>query len=91
MLLYPLDLLRASGVARTMNFVSNAAALGVFIVAGQVAWVLGISMGIALMAGAFFGARTAIGGGARLIRPVFIVMVLGLTARLVWQHWFGHA
>lgn len=31
MLLYPLDLLRASGVARSMNFVSNAMALVVFI------------------------------------------------------------
>ncbi len=41
-MLYPLDLLKASGVARSMNFVSNSVALGVFIVAGQVAgcWVL---------------------------------------------------
>lgn len=88
LLLYPLDLVRASGVARSMNFVSNAMALAVFIVAGQVAWVLGISMGLALMAGAFFGARTAIRGGSKFIRPVFITVVLALTARLAWQHWF---
>ena len=88
MLLYPLDLLRASGVARSMNFVSNAMALAVFIATGQVAWLLGISMGLALMAGAFFGARTAIRGGSRFIRPVFILVVLALTARLAWQHWF---
>ncbi|CAD5110360.1 TSUP family transporter [Zestomonas carbonaria] len=91
LLLYPLDLLKASGVARSMNFVSNAAALAVFIVAGQVAWVLGICMGLALMAGAFLGARTAIHGGAKFIRPVFILVVLALTARLAWQHWFGMA
>lgn len=91
LLLYPLDLLRASGVARSMNFVSNAMALAVFIVAGQVAWLLGIGMGLALMLGAFFGARTAIRGGSRLIRPVFILVVLALTARLAWQHWFGPA
>ncbi len=90
LLLYPLDLVRASGVARTMNFVSNAMALGVFIATGHVAWVLGLSMGSALMAGAWLGARTAIGGGARFIRPVFICVVLALTARLAWQHWFGH-
>ncbi len=89
LLLYPLDLVRASGVARTMNFVSNAAALTVFIVFGQVAWVLGLSMGAALMVGAFLGARTAIKGGSKFIRPVFITVVLALTARLVWQHWFG--
>ena len=91
LLLYPLDLLRASGVARSMNFVSNAMALAVFIVAGQVAWLLGISMGLALMLGAFLGARTAIRGGSRLIRPIFILVVLALTLRLAWQHWFGGA
>lgn len=91
LLMYPLDLVRASGVARSMNFISNACALVVFIVAGQVAWVVGLCMGLSLMAGAFLGARTAIGGGSKFIRPVFILVVLGLTTRLVWQHWFGAA
>ncbi|MCJ8168010.1 TSUP family transporter [Atopomonas sediminilitoris] len=88
LLLYPLELVRASGVARTMNFVSNGMALGVFALHGHVAWVLGVSMGAALMVGAFLGARTAIAGGSKLIRPVFILVVLALTARLAWQHWF---
>lgn len=91
LLLYPIDLVRASGVARSMNFVSNAAALSVFIGAGQVDWLIGLTMGVAVMVGAFFGARTAIGGGAKFIRPVFITVVLGLTLRLAWQHWFGQA
>jgi uncharacterized membrane protein YfcA len=91
LLLYPIDLVRASGVARSMNFVSNAAALVVFIINGQVDWLLGLSMGCCVMIGAFFGARTAIGGGARFIRPVFITVVLALTVRLAWQHWFGQA
>ncbi|WP_437883395.1 TSUP family transporter [Pseudomonas sp. LRF_L74] len=91
LLLYPLDLLKASGVARSMNFVSNATALVVFIVSGQVAWLLGLCMGVALMAGAALGARTAIKGGSRFIRPVFILVVLALTMRLAWQHWFGAA
>ena len=89
LLLYPLDLVRASGVARSMNFVSNACALSIFIISGQVAWLLGICMGLALMAGAFLGARTAIKGGSKFIRPVFILVVLALTARLAWQHWLG--
>lgn len=91
LLLHPLDLLRASGVARSMNFVSNAAALSIFIIHGQVAWGLGIGMGLALMLGAYMGARTAIRGGAGFIRPVFILVVLALSARLAWQHWFGQA
>lgn len=88
LLLYPLDLVRASGVARSMSFISNALALAVFIAGGHVAWILGISMGIALMAGAFFGARLAIRGGSKFIRPIFILVVLALTAHLAWQHWY---
>lgn len=91
LLLYPLDLLRASGVARSMNFVSNGVALAVFVGSGNVAWALGLGMGIALMIGAYLGARTAIHGGAKFIRPVFILVVLAMSARLAWQHWFGMA
>ncbi len=87
LMLYPIDLLRASGVARSMNFISNITALTIFILAGQVAWVLGISMGLAMMGGAILGAKAAIRGGNKLIRPVFILVVLALTARLAWQHW----
>jgi len=88
LLMYPVDLVKASGVARSMNFVSNAAALTVFAINGTVDWAIGLTMGSALMVGAFLGARTAIQGGAKFIRPVFITVVLGLTVRLAWQHWF---
>ena len=91
LLLYPIDLVKASGVARSMNFISNAVALSVFIYSGQVNWLIGLSMGSCLMIGAWLGARTAIRGGAKFIRPVFITVVLALTARLAWQHWFGQA
>ncbi|HEY0287301.1 MAG TPA: TSUP family transporter [Pseudomonas sp.] len=91
LLMYPLDLVKASGVARSMNFVSNVTALSIFAFNGQVDWGIGLSMGAALMVGAFLGARTAIKGGAKFIRPVFIIVVLGLTVRLVWQHWLGGA
>jgi len=63
----------------------------VFICSGQVNWVIGATMGLCMMAGAFLGARTAISGGAAFIRPVFITVVLALTVRLAWQHWFGQA
>ena len=89
LLIYPVDLVKASGVARSMNFVSNAAALMIFAINGSVDWVIGLTMGVAVMAGAFLGAKTAIKGGARFIRPVFITVVLGLTVRLAWQHWFN--
>ncbi|MDZ5603879.1 TSUP family transporter [Pseudomonas sp. RP23018S] len=91
LLLYPIDLVRASGVARSMNFVSNIAALTVFMLSGQVDYLVGLVMGLSVMVGAYFGARTAIKGGNKFIRPVFIAVVLALTVRLAWQHWFGQA
>lgn len=91
LLMYPVDLLRASGVARTMNFISNAMALAVFISYGQVAWLLGLCMGASLMVGAYFGANSAIKGGSKFIRPIFICVVMAITARLVWKNWFGGA
>lgn len=89
LLMYPVDLLRASGVARTMNFVSNGMALAVFIAYNQVAWLLGLCMGLALMMGAYLGANSAIKGGSKLIRPIFICVVMAITIRLVWKGWFG--
>ena len=75
--------LRMRGEGRPLSFWQAAA----FQFANPKAWV----MGLALMAGAYLGARTAIGGGARFIRPVFIVVVLALSLRLAWQHWLGAA
>jgi hypothetical protein len=48
-------------------------------------------LGFHFVIGAFFGARTAISGGSKFIRPVFITVVLALTVRLAWQHWFGQS
>lgn len=89
LLMYPVDLLRASGVARSMNFVSNFMALLVFISYGRVAWLLGICMGCSLMIGAYLGANSAIKGGSKLIRPIFICVVMAITIRLVWKSWLG--
>ncbi len=89
LLMYPVDLLRASGVARTMNLVSNVVALSVFISYGRVAWLLGICMGSALMIGAYFGANSAIKGGSKLIRPIFICVVMIMSIRLAYKSWFG--
>jgi len=87
----PIDLVKASGVARSMNFVSNAARCRCLSINGSVDWIVGLAMGVSVMVGAFFGARSAISGGAKFIRPVFIAVVLGLTVRLAWQHWFSVA
>lgn len=85
--LHKLNLLFSSGVARTMNFISNAVSLVTFIILGQVNWLVGLSMGLCIMAGAHLGAHSAIRFGANLIRPVFIIGVSAMAIKLCWDAW----
>ncbi len=87
MVLYRMNILLSSGLARSMNFVSNATSLGFFIALGHVHFGIGIAMGLSLMAGAWLGAHSAIRFGGRFIRPVFITMVVLIAAKLAWQAW----
>lgn len=89
MALYKINLLLTSGLARSMNFVSNIVALVTFGLLGHIHVALGLSMGACLMIGSYFGAHTAIRFGSKLIKPLFILMVMGIASRLIWQTWFS--
>ena len=39
------------------------------------------------MAGSYLGAHTAIRFGSKLIKPLFILMVMAIATRLLWQQW----
>ncbi len=80
-------LLRATAHTKTLNFASNLGSLAVFALAGGVWWGLGLAMGAAQMAGAQLGARMAVRLGARVIRPLLVVVSLALAARLIWTSW----
>ena len=86
-ILYKIDLLISSGVARSMNFVSNFTALLTFMVLGKIDYTIGLSMGACLMFGSFIGAKTAIHFGSKFIRPVFITVVLCISMKLAWSAW----
>ncbi|KLV09212.1 membrane protein [Photobacterium aquae] len=88
MILYRLDILMASGLAKAMNFTSNLTSLVTFAILGHINIALGLTMGICLMLGAYIGAHSAIRFGAKFIRPVFVTVVIILAAKLAWQAWF---
>jgi uncharacterized membrane protein YfcA len=83
LMLYKQSLLQASGVARAMNFLSNFSSLVTFAILGQVDWILGIMMGVFLLSGAWLGAHLAIMKGARLIKPIFITVVICISIKLL--------
>ncbi|TKB58567.1 TSUP family transporter [Ferrimonas aestuarii] len=87
MMLYRMNILLSSGLARTTNFVSNATSLFFFIGLGHVNFGIGITMGLCLMLGAWIGAHSAIRFGGKFIRPVFITMVLLIAGKLAWEAW----
>lgn len=78
-------MLRATAHTKLLNFASNIGALAVFIPSGAMSWGVGIAMGLAQMAGAALGARMAMRVGARLIKPLIVVVSLAMALRLLWQ------
>jgi uncharacterized membrane protein YfcA len=76
-----LHLVKATAVAKTLNFASNAAALAVFIVGGEVVWEAALVMMGGQAIGAFVGAHTMVRGGTRLIRPMVVVMSAAMLVR----------
>tara|TARA_R110001583_G_scaffold1612_1_gene12658 strand:- start:18245 stop:19024 length:780 start_codon:yes stop_codon:yes gene_type:complete len=89
MRLYKLNILLASGVAKSMNFTSNITSLLAFIYFGQVNWIIGLTMGCCLMLGAYIGAHSAIRFGSKFIRPIFISIVMVMALKLGYNAWLS--
>lgn len=85
--IHKLPLLHSCGLARVMTSVSNVTALIIFASMGQVQWMLGLWMGVCMMAGSYIGARSAIRFGIPFIKPIFIIMVLSIAVHLTWSAW----
>ena len=62
--------------------VLNLAALIVFAAGGHILWALGLTMGVANLAGGVIGARTAVRKGSGFVRVVFLVVVATLLLKL---------
>lgn len=85
--LYKINIMLSCGLARSTNFVSNACSLLTFLYLGYVNVILGLAMGVFIMAGAWVGAHSAIKFGGKFIRPVFITIVILMSANLAYQAW----
>ena len=82
-------LTRATAVTKLYNLTSNLAALLLFAISGLLWWKLGLCMAAGAMIGNYIGSHTAMRFGARVIRPLLVVISLGLTARLLWSYFAG--
>lgn len=83
------NLTRATAHTKLMNFTSNAASLLVFLTGGHCHLFAGVSMGLGQLLGARLGSRVVIRKGVGLIRPVFILVAIAITLRLLWRNFSG--
>lgn len=79
------DLLTASGNTKVANSASNIASLITFAMAGEVMWAVAIPAAISGILGGYVGSSLALKSGAKIIRPMFFVVMALLVGRLVYD------
>lgn len=80
---FGLGMIEATARTKLFNFTSNIAALVVLLFVAKFAWVAGLVMGVAQVAGAQIGARVAIRNGAKIIRPLLVLVCILMAIRLL--------
>jgi uncharacterized membrane protein YfcA len=73
---------RAIANARLANFASNLGSLAIFAFGGQIVLAAGLAMGIGQFLGSRLGAHAVLGAGARLARPLIVVVSCVMAVRL---------
>jgi len=81
--IYGFDFTIAAGNSKVLNFVSNITSLVMFAINGKIYYMVGIPMGLAMIAGARVGSKIAIKNGAKVIKPIFVTIALVLTVKLL--------
>lgn len=75
--------LKATAHTKFLNFASNLGAFCVFALVGVVSWKIGLAMGVAQFAGARIGAALAMRNGAKVIKPLLVIVCVLLAVRLL--------
>ena len=81
------NLVRATAHTKLLNFTSNISSLLFFAVGGQVVWGLGLVMAAGQLIGGRVGARLVVRKGARLVRPLIVIVSLLISLKLLYQQW----
>jgi uncharacterized protein len=84
---YGFDFLHASAGARTINVATNAGALLLFGIHGEVQWALGAVLGVCNATGSVLGAHTAVKHGSKFVRVLFIAIVITLIVKTGADAW----
>ena len=76
-------LTRAIAGSRFANFGSNFGALLIYPTSGHILVTAGLAVGAGPFLGARLGARSALRGGARLVRPLIVAVCCAMALKLM--------
>ncbi len=79
------DLLKATGYTKVMNFTSNIVSFALFLAGGHVMVVAGLVMAVGQIVGARIGSGMVVARGVKLIKPIFVVIVILTTLKLLYN------
>ncbi|MDD4797769.1 MAG: TSUP family transporter [Eubacteriales bacterium] len=86
-----LDMVTACGNAKIVNLASNAAALVTFVLGGSVDYAVAVPCAVCGILGNYIGAGMAVKRGARIVRPVLLVVIALLLSKVVVDLFFAGA
>ena len=73
----------ANAQAKVINLTSNITSLAVFLLNGQVVFLLGLAGALCNMAGNYVGSGLALTRGAKIVRPVILAVLLLLFLKII--------
>ena len=73
----------ANAQAKVINLTSNITSLAVFLLNGQVMFLLGLAGAFCNMAGNYLGSGLALSRGTRIVRPVILAVLLLLFLKII--------
>ena len=69
--------------AKVINLTSNLSALAVFLLNGQVVFLLGLAGAVCNMAGNYVGSGLALTNGVKIVRPVIVIVLVLLFLKIL--------
>jgi hypothetical protein len=79
------DTITASGNAKVVNLASNLASLAIYLINGRVLLWLALPAAACGILGSWLGSHLAITRGARLIKAMLLVVLIGIMVKLVYD------
>lgn len=80
-----LEMKKAVARTKVLNFISNIVSLSVFILGGQILWLIGIIMGSGQLFGAYLGSTMVVKKEVKFIKTIFLSVVAVTILKLIYD------